>query len=390
MSDHARDAPPGVDIETVSVPDLLATLEEGASDDGAASGADRDRNASRDDGSEAVRTLVAIAESRPERLRDHLPAVRSLLESDADEIRGAAIEAIRHLADARPDAVGDATIDALRDRLGRESQRETRSVAEALSTVLEADDPRLERAIADCFELFDGDGYQRGGAVQALVTLGEAFPDAVFERLERLLADSREGDEPDGRAGAVRVVAALANEYPDRTAALAPALFSVLEDGDAYAIRHATAALATVARRDPAAIRDGLDRLLELLDADDDRTRRNAVRVVLELGRHGDGDERRSAGSRDESRPDAVDAVVDDLIARLEDGDKIVRRDACYALGVLRAERARDAIAPLTDAGDLELAAVATAALERLNGEETDPPLPELEPGEVFVRRAGR
>jgi HEAT repeat protein len=173
------------------------------------------------------------------------------------------------------------------------------------------------------------------------------------------------------RKYSVRTLATLSDDNAALVGEATEALVGLLDDEDSYTHEHTLQTLVDVARHDPAALESAIPRLTELVDADHSKTRRGAVRILAELGR-ADID---------------IEPAVTELRGRLTDDDKIVRRDACYALGILRAEDALADIRAHRDDYDLEFEAVADAAIERIEDGESDPPMGDLEPGEIFVAR---
>jgi HEAT repeat protein len=249
-------------------------------------------------------------------------------------------------------------------RLGKEDQPGSKRVAQTLVEVLDAEDPRVTEAVDDTVDLFAGDKHEAGSAIQALAVLGDAYPQPVIGRLTARLTD----DSADVRKYAVRTLATLSEDNAALVGEATENLLGVLDGADDYTREHALETLVDVTRHDPESLESAVPRLTDLVD---DKTRRGAVRILAELGR-ADVD---------------VGEAVDLLRGRLDDEDKLVRRDACYTLGILRANDAVDDIRTHKDDYDLEFAAVAESAIERIEDGESTPPMADLEPGELFVAR---
>lgn len=314
-----------------------------------------------------ARGLVQYAQADPDGLAAHGDRVVGYLSDGNEDVRGGAIMVVQRLVAADVDAFSEPPVDALIARLGKEDQPGSKRVAGTLAALLDADDPRLTEAVDTTVDLFGGDKHEAGSAIQALSELGKSHPEPVIERLSARLAD----DTADVRKYAVRTLATLSDSNPDRVADATESLLELLDAGDSYTREHALETLVDVAKHDPEALESAIPRLTALVDADHSKTRRGAVRVLAELGR-ADVD---------------IEPAVIELRGRLDDADKIVRRDACYALGILRAEEALEAIRATKDDYDLEFAAVAESAIERIENGESDPPMADLEPGEIFVAR---
>lgn len=314
-----------------------------------------------------ARGLVQYAQADPAGLADRGGRIVSLLSDDDDDVREGAIMVVKRLVDAGVPAFDEPPVEPLMGRLGREDQPGSKRVAQTLVNLLTADDPRLAEAVDTTVELFGGDTHEAGSAIQALSVLGSAFPDQVIGRLNAHLED----DTADVRKYSVRTLATLSADNPALVGEATDSLVSLLEDDDSYTREHTLETLVDVARNDPAALEPAIPRFTELVDADHSKTRRGAVRILAELGR-ADID---------------IEPAVTELRGRLSDSDKIVRRDACYALGILRAEDALEDIRAHRDDYDLEFAAVAASAIERIEDGESNPPMGDLEPGEIFVAR---
>ena len=323
------------------------------------------------DGSEVrklgARGLVQYSQADPAGLAEYGDRIVTYLSDDNEDVRSSAIMVVQRLVEADVAAFSEPPIEALMARLGREDQPGSKRLAQTLVSLLDADDPRLTEAVDTTVDLFGGDKHEAGSAIQALSVLGNAFPERVIGRLTARIED----DDADVRKYSVRTLATLSADNAALVGEATESLVALLEDEDSYTREHTLETLVDVARNDPAALESAIPRLTELVDADHSKTRRGAVRILAELGR-ADID---------------IEPAVTELRGRLSDSDKIVRRDACYALGILRAEDALEDIRAHRDDYDLEFAAVAASAIERIEDGESDPPMGDLEPGEIFVAR---
>jgi HEAT repeat protein len=314
-----------------------------------------------------ARALTQYAGADPAGLAAHGDRIAGYLDDEDENVRKSAIVAVQRLVESEYDAFTEPPVKALLARLGKEDQPGSKRVAETLARLLAADDPRLETAVDRTVDLFAGDEHEAGSGIQALSVLGDHFPGRVVDRLTARLAD----ENPTIRKYAVRTLATLSEDNAARLATATPDLLALVDDADDYTREHAMETLTDVAAAEPTALEAAVPRLTELVDDDHDKVRRGAVRVLAELGR-ADVD---------------VGEAVDTLRGRLDDDDKIVRRDACYALGILRAEAALADIRAREDSYDPEFAAVAASAIERIEDGESDPPMTDLEPGEIFTAR---
>ena len=314
-----------------------------------------------------ARGLVQYAQADPGGLAEEGDRIVGYLDDDDDDVRGSAIMVIQRLVDADIDSFTEPPIEPLMARLGREDQPGSKRVAQTLVSLLDAEDPRLTEAVDTTVDLFGGDKHEAGSAIQALSVLGKAYPEPVVERLNARLED----DTADVRKYSVRTLSTLSEDNATLVGEATESLVSLLDDEDSYTQEHTLETLVDVAKADPTALESAIPRLTELVDADHSKTRRGAVRVLAELGR---------------ANVD-IEPAVTELRERLSDSDKIVRRDACYALGILRAESALEDIRAHRDDYDLEFETVAASAIERIEDGESDPPMAELEPGEIFIAR---
>lgn len=339
------------DPEDVAVADIFALLD--ADDE--------------DERHLGARALTQYSQGNPGGLAAHGDRIVDYLAAEDDDVRKSTVMVVKRLVEADVSAFSEPPVDPLIARLGTEDQPTSKRVAQTLVTLLDADDPRLREAVDTTVDYFEGASEEAGSGIQALAVLGEAYPDQVIDRLTARLDD----DSPDVRKYAVRTLATLSDANADRLDAATPKLLALLDDEDEYTREHALETLVDVAQADPAALETAIPTLTTLVDADHSKVRRGAVRVLAELGR---------------ADVDIGDAV-DELRGRLTDDDKIVRRDACYALGILRAEAALSDIRAVEDDYDLEFEAVAAAAIERIEHGESDPPMADLDPGDIFTAR---
>ena len=314
-----------------------------------------------------ARALSRYVQEAPERLTDDGDRIVGYLDHAEENVRQSAVMTLRHLVAGDYDAFAEPPVKPLIDRLGKEDQPTSKRIAQTLVDLLEADDPELVTAVDTTADLFEGEKFEAGSGIQALVVLGRAFPGPVLARLTDRLDD----DDADVRKYSVRTLAALAEDYPTHVADATTQLLAVLDDEDNYTREHALSALTVAAQESPDDLEDAVPTMVDFVDHDHDKVRRGAVRILAELGR-ADVD---------------VSAATDALRGRLDDSDKIARRDACYALGILRAEEALDDLRALIDQGDLELQAVAESSIERITEGESDPPMADLDPGEIFTAR---
>lgn len=314
-----------------------------------------------------ARGLVQYSQADPAGLAEYGDRIVPYLSDDDEDVRSSAIMVVQRLVEADVAAFSEPPVGALMARLGKEDQPGSKRLAQTLVELLDADDPRLTEAVDTTVDLFGGDKHEAGSAIQALSVLGNAFPERVIDRL----TDRIEDDDADVRKYSVRTLATLSDDNAALVGEATEALVGLLDDEDSYTREHTLQTLVDVSRHDPAALESAIPRLTELVDADHSKTRRGAVRILAELGR-ADID---------------IEPAVTELRGRLTDDDKIVRRDACYALGILRAEDALADIRAHRDDYDLEFEAVADAAIERIEDGESDPPMGDLEPGEIFVAR---
>lgn len=313
------------------------------------------------------RALTQYSRAAPSRLEDHTEQVVGYLGDEDDNVRGSVIMVVKHLVEVDASMFSEPPVEPLIERLGKEDQPGSKRAAQTLVALLDEDDPRLTEAVDSTVDLFAGDKHEAGSAIQALSVLGDASPDPVIERLTDRLSD----ESADVRKYAVRTLATLSEDNPERVGRATEALLALLDEDDDYTLEHTLSTLVDVAKYGPGALESSIPTLTGLVDADDNDVRRGAVRILAELGR---------------ADVDIGDAVAE-LRGRLDDEDKIVRRDACYALGILRAEAALSDIESLTDHDDLELQAVAASCVERITDGESEPPMAELDPGEIFLAR---
>ena len=177
------------------------------------------------------------------------------------------------------------------------------------------------------------DGTDADAAVaEALETLEAAYPSVAFDRASPgvdALAGALSSEDPDLARDAARLLAMLAEQFPDVVAGTVAPLVAALDADDERVRRHALRALGFVSRERAAAVRTAVDRLLEALDGTTSDVRK-ATWVLANV-------------ARDE--PAAVEPAVDRLVALLEFGDEEVHRHAAAAVGAL-AEAAPDGTRP--------------------------------------------
>lgn len=132
---------------------------------------------------------------------------------------------------------------------------------------------------------------------------------------------------------------------------------TILLNADAYRLRaNAGGLLADLADEYPEAIRPAVPRAIELLDDEDDKVRYNATLILARVAK---------------AYPDDVTPAIGALIDALNEEFTYSRSNACWSLGYLKAEEARETLTAVkqSDPND-EGRNGAECALHQINGSD--------------------
>lgn len=328
--------------------------------------------------------LKALARIAPEKV--DVPEVLDLLASEDESVRAAAIRALQHVAEDRPgDIVG--AVPLLRDALIDDpSYQGVVQTLATLATTQPADiAPLADRLIP---ELSARDRERRRAAARCLSELGGHDPADIVAAAPDLVELIEAGGP--GIGYATYALNRIAAENPTAAQPAVGVLESVLTD-DSYQSStrlNAAAGLGRIAKADPAMVVGSLDSVSGVLAADEPRLRANGAGIFADVAETHAGalepyvedlaqlldeeDEYAVANATSalarvaEWSPAAVTPYTDRFIDLLEHDAAIVRTNACWALGYLRAEAAVDALHARQGDEDVEVRKRATWALAEL------------------------
>lgn len=330
--------------------------------------------AAADDHINETRGLRRLAEADPENVP--IPKLLPLLEAQDSRVKREALRALELVAGARPGdcrpaipglgamlEAGDrfATRRALRVLrfIGENDSREITHLSAALKPFLRSTDGRTRRDATWCIAAIAGEDQE------AVV---EATPD-----LASIIADRTRG-----LSYAVRALSRISRDYPDRVRPAGTALGEVIGDEslpDGTRL-NATAALGPIVEEYPSVGLDVIENVVPLLDSEKHRLRNNAVGLLGATAIvHSDAVQAytdaiakallvEDANTRIHATaalsriakdfPDAVAHLTPLLKACLADDDAQVRENACWALGYLRADEAKEQLTRTARSDDVE------------------------------------
>ena len=177
----------------------------------------------------------------------------------------------------------------------------------------------------------DGDPDVDEAVEEAFASLREAYPDRDLPSASvgDLVGLVEGADDPDLRRDAARLLAMLAERYPDAVAPHVEALVASLDAGGVDVDRHLLLAVGHVSTERPASVEPAVDRLERWL-GEGPRVARHAAWSLANVA---------------DASPGAVAPATPALVECLEDGDEDVQRHAAQAVGRV-AEVAPDAVRP--------------------------------------------
>lgn len=254
----------------------------------------------------------------------------------------------------------------------------------------------------------------REDAARILAMLAEEFP----ERLASIAPEIAETLDGTGRSTLLRTLGYVSEVDPTAVVNSTGTLVTALGDDDSAVVREAVWTLSNVAEAEPAVLEEAFPHLVDLLSHEDGEVRRRAVGVIADASRSDLADHPgvldrlleelesthhyRTAGrALVEVVPTYEDRLVDALFARLETGTPSIREHVGWTLALLasehpdRLESRRSALLELVASDDdHQVKNGAAAALAGLATADPDATLLAsitslLEEDDEFTRRYG-
>lgn len=321
---------------------------------------------------ERAANVAELADVAPDRVP--MPTVVPLLEADETAVREDALYAVERVANSRPQDCLTA-LPTLRDALG--SATIETAVLDSIASIAVACPDEVVPLADDIMPyLLAEDAELRAPAAHALSEVADHAPVDVLDAVpafSSLVAEREPGFEH-----ALFALNRVAPEHPEELRPAASTLVDALADAslDTTARLNATAALGRTANEFPDAAVEAVDVLCDLLDAEDYRLRANAAGVLSDVATvhagtlvphvkdlvpllKSDDDytlvNTTAALARvAETEPSAVDHTTERYIALLDHDHRLVRLNACWALGHLRANEAAPNLDALQTADDDE------------------------------------
>lgn len=280
----------------------------------------------------AGETLRAVGSDVPEALAPHVERFADFYHSDYLDLRHAMVNATADVARVDPEAAAPLTA-ALFDVVTHRPESMDQE------TINQVERPGARE------ELFDQQTTQlvryhndREMAALALVEVVKERPDAVSGLVDDVAAAVDEEENMRVRAALVDVLAGLAQSDPELVRPHLEVLARRLDDAAEVVRGKAAWTLATVAGSAPdavaVAVEDRLDAVVDLLDGAEPNTRAAAATLLSYVA---------------EQDPGLVADATDDLLALLEDDSDVVRGSVVWALGYVGGDRVREALREVAD-----------------------------------------
>jgi len=305
-----------------------------------------------------ARSLADIAATAPDQVE--FATVIDLLDSDDSTVRETVLEAVQSLANPRPEDCLT-VLPALRSHLA-DGTHATR-VLDCLVPLATARPADIAPFLVDVIPyLLTDDAQQQRSAARIISEVASEHPADVIDAVPALSAIV--SNQLAGFEHALFALNRTAAEHPGEVRPAATNLSAVLKDDslDTEPRLNASATLGRVASEHPDAAVDAIEPLVDLLDAESQRLRANAAGVLgdvatvhaTELIPHVDqlavlleSDDdyalvnTTAALSRvADTNPAAVEHLTEQYITLLDHDHRLVRLNACWMLGHVRADPA--------------------------------------------------
>lgn len=236
--------------------------------------------------------LRETAEENPEELVGVIPLIEPHLDDLSEEVRENLLVTLGEVAEEYPE--------------------------EVLPVV-----PKLEQLISEGLEGADHSYRNTAAAQFALGMVAKEYPNVAEDNIPRF-AETTKLDNKYVSNNAMALLADLANEYRDELVEYLPRCSEELGAEDNYMRYNALAVVARVAKEYPDEVEDeiGVDRIEEMLDADDDHPRENACWALMHLGERAIESVPRleKVGEVDDS--ERIRKVAKKAVYHIENGDK--------------------------------------------------------------------
>jgi hypothetical protein len=305
-----------------------------------------------------AQSLADIAATAPDQVE--LATVIDLLDSDDSTVRETVLDGVQSLANSRPDD-SLPVLPALRSHLADDTH--ATQVLNCLAPLATARPADIAPFVTETIPyLLTDDAQQQRSAARIIAEVASEHPTDVVDAVPALSAIV--SNQLAGFEHALFALNRTAAEHPDEVRPAASALSAVLED-DSLGVEprlNATATLGRIASEHPDAAVDAIDSVVNLLDADAQRLRANAAGVLgdvatvhaNELVPHVDHLAELLESDDDyalvnttaalsrvaDTNPAAVQHLTDQYIALLDHDHRLVRLNACWMLGHVRADSA--------------------------------------------------
>lgn len=302
---------------------------------------------------DALEALKAVVLERPGDALPTIPTLRRLLTRDRKAPVDDVLFCLAVLSDHSPADVAP-SVPVVSEYVTDAAPENRLTSSRCLSNVAGGDPGAVLNALDDLAAGLD-DSAVRESAVFALNHVAAEYPGEVerhADALVPLVADGELGDAV--RANAISTLGQVAAAHPDAVLEGVDAAVAALNDDDDAVRANAVGLLADVAGAHPSVVEPHLPRVAVLLDDAAPKARANAASTVARVA---------------ESYPDSAREVESRLVDCLDDEFARTRRNACWGLGHLGAEAARERLERLAvedpDEGVRERAAWAADAIDR-------------------------
>lgn len=301
--------------ESVDVAVLVGLLET----------AGGDRSLLRD----VVRALRQVAFDRPEDCTPAIPLLRPRLREDKFVALADALITFRAIGNADAGAIAPAT-DEIVPHLDAATVTARREAAKCMAAIAEEYPSDAVDAVPGLATIVEEEADGRNHAVYALSRVSREYPDAVKPTVEMLVEAVLDAELADiVRVNATAALGRVVGEYPSMGVGIIDDIAELFDAEIPKLRNNAIALVADVATIHTDVVEPHLAEISAMLDDEDDFSRINASGVVSRVA---------------EDFPAAVEPAAADLQDALTDDVALVRQNACWALGYIGADEAKDAL----------------------------------------------
>lgn len=275
----------------------------------------------------ALHALIDVIAVRPGAALDYVSLLSERLASDEGLVRSAALYCVADLAEDYPQEVAPFAEDIVPMLSVDQDDAFLEGAIPYVAAVADAEPKAVLDAVPRLAALLQTNPTKRYELLLSLTRIANQYPDAVVPVTDDLLEYIEDETDADDRGTAIAAIGYIAQEYPHVVEPAIPTFIDLLEADSQWLRANASGVLADLAEEYPGQLRLAANPVIDLLSDEDKRARYHATSILARVA---------------EEYPADVESATDLLVEMLEEDLARTRKDACWALGGLRAETARD------------------------------------------------